>query len=64
MAEEKPNSTHAYDYEILIRRTGVEEYASYCPQLNYMIKGREHEEVQDKMKEYVENYIEELKKKS
>jgi hypothetical protein len=60
MTEVKPTSTQPYDYEILIRRTGIEEYASYCPQLNYMIKGTQHEEVQNKMKEYVDNYIKQL----
>ncbi len=64
MEIKKPTSTELYDYEILIRRTGVTEYASYCPQLNYMIKGTEHEEVQNKMKEYIEQYIENLKKQS
>jgi hypothetical protein len=45
------------DYEILIRKRKEEDYASYCPQLNYMIKGTEHQEVQLKMEEYVNNYI-------
>lgn len=57
----KPSSTKPYDYEILIRRTGVTEYSSYCPQLNFMIKGKEHEEVQNKMQDHVNKYIESLK---
>ena len=64
MSFTQPTSTEIYDYEILIRRTGEQEYASYCPQLNYMIKGTEHEEVQDKMKAYVNKFIDELKAKA
>jgi hypothetical protein len=45
------------DYEILIRKRMDNDYASYCPQLNYMIKGEAHLEVQQKMEEYVNNYI-------
>ena len=45
------------DYEILIRRRGENDYASYCPQLNHMIVGNEHEEVRNLMKEYIEQYI-------
>ncbi len=58
---DKSKSTKYDDYEVLIRRRGEEEYASYCPQLNFMIKGTEHEEVADKMKAHIETYIEELK---
>mgnify|MGYP000955454283 CR=1 FL=1 len=61
MSLEKSKSTKYDDYEVLIRRRGESEYASYCPQLNFMIKGTEHEEVADKMKAYIENYIEEIK---
>lgn len=61
MNYEKPKSTEEFDYEILIRKTGDLQYASYCPQLNYMIKGLEHEEVRNKMKEYIDHYIEQLK---
>lgn len=59
---EKPTSLEPYDYEILIRKTGDTQYASYCPQLNYMIKGLEHEEVRNLMKVYIDNYIDKLKK--
>ncbi len=60
MEIKKPTSKDIHDYEILIRRTGVEEYSSYCPQLNYMIKGTVHEEVQDQMTDYVKKYIDSL----
>lgn len=57
-----PASIDPDDYEILIRRYdhGV-NYASYCPQLAYMIKGAAHEEVEDAMKAYILAYIESLK---
>jgi len=48
------------DYQILIRRRGENQYASYCPQLNHMIIGTEHEEVVNLMKAYIEQYINNL----
>lgn len=54
----KPTSRDPNDYEILIRRYDYgANYASYCPQLAYMIKGEAHEEVENAMKEYVAAYI-------
>jgi hypothetical protein len=53
----KPQSTDPNDYEILIRRRGESDYASYCPQLAHMIKGQAHEEVEEAMKAYVMAYI-------
>ena len=53
------NSTNFEDYEILIRKKGVNGYSSYCPQLNLMLTGTEHEEVvllmQNKIKEHIES---------
>ena len=60
MSFEKSTSTNIEDYEILIRRLGETEYASYCPQLNFMLKGTVHEEVADRMKEHIQQYIEEI----
>lgn len=54
-------STDQSDYEILIRRRGENDYASYCPQLAHMIKGTAHEEVEEAMKAYVLGYIERVK---
>ncbi|MFA6570082.1 MAG: hypothetical protein WCT77_02480 [Bacteroidota bacterium] len=45
------------DYEILIRKRNEGDYASYCPQLNLMIKGLTHESVKEMMKEQIEKYI-------
>jgi predicted RNase H-like HicB family nuclease len=60
MEVKKPESKNFDDYEILIRRRGDNDYASYCPQLNYMISGTEHEEVLKLMQEYIQEYIQQL----
>jgi hypothetical protein len=57
----KPTSTDINDYEILIRRRGEQDYASYCPQLFHMIKGTAHEEVEDAMKQVVMDHIQALR---
>jgi hypothetical protein len=57
----QPQSTDPQDYEVLIRRRGESDYASYCPQLAHMIKGQAHEEVEEAMKQHVLAYIESLK---
>ena len=54
---DKSVSTNLDDYEVLIRRRGESDYASYCPQLTYMIKGTTHEEVEEAMKAYVRSYV-------
>lgn len=62
---EKFTSTDQTDYEILIRRyDNGANYASYCPQLAHMIKGTEHEEVENLMKEYILAYIASLESTS
>lgn len=60
MEVKKLESKNIDDYDILIRRRGDNDYASYCPQLNYMISGTEHEEVLKLMQEYIKSYIEKL----
>ncbi|TAL71051.1 MAG: hypothetical protein EPN82_00080 [Bacteroidetes bacterium] len=62
MVANSSNSTNPDDYEILIRKRGDNNYASYCPQLNFMIKGDEHEQVRNLMKEYIEKHITEITK--
>ncbi|MBS1560390.1 MAG: hypothetical protein JSS89_02170 [Bacteroidetes bacterium] len=52
------------DYEILIRKRGDGDYASYCPQLAHMIKGSEHVEVEDAMKAFVLDHIAKIKERS
>lgn len=60
MSFEISKSKNTFDYEILIRRRGETQYSSYCPQLNYMLNGEEHEEVENKMKEYIKEHISKL----
>jgi len=57
---EKTSSTNPEDYEVLIRRRAERDYAAYCPQLNYMLKGEQHEEVAELMKEYIHYHIKNL----
>lgn len=49
------------DYEVMIRRRGEFEYASYCPQLNLMLTGSFHEEVENLMHEKIAQHIAKLK---
>ena len=57
-------STNVNDYEVLIRKRGEGKYASYCPQLNYMLTGDEHEQVYGLMIDHINNHIEKLKANS
>jgi len=50
-------STNIDDYEILIRKPCDNEYASYCPQLNLMLTGAFHEEVENLMYEKIKQHI-------
>lgn len=62
MSSKISTSTNIDDYEILIRKRGDNEYASYCPQLNLMLTGTFHEEVENKMYVKITDHIEQLKK--
>ncbi|MCX6147835.1 MAG: hypothetical protein NTW25_11410 [Candidatus Kapabacteria bacterium] len=61
MAEQISTSTNPFDYEILIRKRGEGQYASYCPQINQMLTGTEHVEVQKLMETKVNSYIDSIK---
>lgn len=50
-------SKNKFDYEILIRKQGVGNYASYCPQLNVMLVGTAHVEVEEAMEKKIEEHI-------
>lgn len=63
MAFNISNSTDRNDYEILVRKRGENEYASYCPQINMMLTGTYHEEVEGKMEEYINNHIKSILEK-
>lgn len=62
METKKSTSTDFYDYEIYVRRRGENDYASYCPQLNVMINGSEHEQVVMLMRQKIEEHIKNLLK--
>lgn len=57
----KSKSTNIDDYEIMIRKRGNDNYASYCPQINLIIRGTQHEQVQHSMLEKINEHIEKLK---
>ncbi|HET9136419.1 MAG TPA: hypothetical protein VFO76_07275 [Candidatus Kapabacteria bacterium] len=38
------------EYEILVRRRGETVYAAFCPQLNLIVNGTAHQQVEEKMK--------------
>lgn len=63
MELKKSTSTDFYDYEIYVRRRGENDYASYCPQLNMMVNGSEHEQVVMLMRQKIEEHIKNLRKK-
>lgn len=54
-------STNIDDYEIMIRKRGDNNYASYCPQLNLILRGNQHEQVQYAMLDKINQHIEKLK---
>jgi hypothetical protein len=62
MEPKKSTSTDFYDYEIYVRRRGENDYASYCPQLNIMVNGSEHEQVVMLMRQKIEEHIKNLLK--
>ncbi len=55
-------STNPNDYEVLVRKQGNSNYSSYCPQINLMLTGTEHVEVQKAMEEKVLQHIQQLSK--
>lgn len=50
-------SKNLNDYEVLIRKHGNNTYASYCPQINTMLNGTVHAEVQDAMDKKIQEHI-------
>ena len=51
------SSTNPVDYEILIRKQGDGNYASYCPQLNMILYGEAHEVVLEIMRNKIDEHI-------
>lgn len=50
------------NYDILVRKDGENNYAAFCPQLNILVKGSTHEEVELAVRKKIQEYLE--KKKS
>ena len=56
----KPTMTDIHSYEVMIRKRGSENFASYCPQLNVMFKGKTQDDVKNQLNEYIRSYIQQL----
>lgn len=45
------------NYDILVRKDGENKYAAFCPQLNILVKGTSHEEVEMAVRQKIQEYI-------
>ena len=45
------------NYEILVRRQGENVYSAFCPQLELIVRGTAHEQVENKMKQLIEEHV-------
>lgn len=45
-------------YDILVRKDGENKYAAFCPQLNILVKGTSHEEVEMEVRKKINEYLE------
>lgn len=45
------------EYEILVRRQGETGYSAFCPQLELIVRGTAHEQVENKMKELIQEHV-------
>lgn len=45
------------NYEILVRRQGETGYSAFCPQLELIVRGTAHEQVENKMKELIQEHV-------
>jgi len=52
------------NYDILIRKDGENKYAAFCPQLNILVKGTSHEEVEIEIRKKIKEELERKEKKS
>ena len=46
------------NYDILVRKDGENKYAAFCPQLNILVKGTSHEEVEVEIRKRIKEYLE------
>ena len=45
------------EYEILVRRQGEEVYSAFCPQLELIVRGTAHQQVEEKMKQLIMEHV-------
>ena len=45
------------NYEILVRRQGETTYSAFCPQLELIVRGSAHEQVENKMKQLIMEHV-------
>ncbi len=45
------------EYEILIRRQGEEVYSAFCPQLELIVRGTAHQQVEEKMRQLILEHV-------
>jgi predicted RNase H-like HicB family nuclease len=55
------NQTDISNYEILVKREGETGYSAFCPQLELIVRGTAHQQVEEKMKQLIAEHIEKLK---
>ena len=46
------------EYEILVRRQGETGYSAFCPQLELIVRGTAHQQVEEKMKQLILERVE------
>jgi hypothetical protein len=46
------------EYEILVRRQGETGYSAFCPQLELIVRGTAHQQVEEKMKQLILDHVE------
>lgn len=45
------------EFEILVRRQGETGYSAFCPQLELIVRGTAHQQVEEKMKQLITEHV-------
>ncbi|MDP4200135.1 MAG: hypothetical protein Q8922_12230 [Bacteroidota bacterium] len=45
------------EFEILVRRQGETGYSAFCPQLELIVRGTAHQQVEEKMKQLIVEHV-------
>jgi hypothetical protein len=45
------------EFEILIRRQGENVYSAFCPQLELIVRGTAHQQVEQKMEQLIMEHV-------